>query len=55
MVLMAHCIFIERACIRESSESIGGKSESGRESERCKEGGREVKERSMVCEVGKNV
>ena len=39
MALMTHdsCIFIERACIRESSESIGRKSKSGRESERCKE------------------
>ena len=30
------CIFIGRACLRESSESVGRKSESGRESERCK-------------------
>ena len=41
MALMTHdsCIFIERACIRESSESIGRKSKSGRgrESKRCKE------------------
>jgi len=31
------CIFIGRACLRESSESVGRKSESGKESERCKE------------------
>jgi len=30
------CIFIERACLKESSESRGRKSESGRESGRCK-------------------
>jgi len=31
------CIFIGRACLMESSESVGRKSESSRESERCKE------------------
>ena len=31
------CIFIGKACLRESSESVGKKSESGRESERCEE------------------
>jgi len=30
------CIFIEGACLKESSESVGRKGESGRESERCK-------------------
>ena len=30
------CIFIERACLRESSVSVGRESESGKESERCK-------------------
>ena len=30
------CIFIGRACLKESSESVGRKGESGRESERCK-------------------
>ena len=30
------CIFIERACLKESSESVGRKSESSRESGRCK-------------------
>ena len=29
------CIFIGRACLKESSESVGRESESGRESERC--------------------
>jgi len=45
VALMTHdsCIFIGRACLKESNESVGRKSESGRESGRCKEeeGGRE--------------
>ena len=41
------CIFIEKACLRESSESVGRESESGRESERCKEEEGEREERGV--------
>ena len=41
------CIFIGRACLRESSESVRRKSESSRESERYKEEEKSV----VVCEV----